>query len=445
MQALLGAPRAAGAALARASSALWPGRSGAYLCVSAAAAYLCVAHAFATRGQFYPAVVYLVTSKLSVLCLGNLAVALVVALAKALKLLFLGDLRPNEVERVNEQLRYTIPEVIIALTIFREEFNARVVSLFAMLLFSKFFHIVVDERMTWVDSPGGAAAASRLQHVRLVALMLALLLMNAQCLAVFGHILREQGHSVLILFAFEYCIMELEVVKVMFRYGIHAAGRRLARLNERADAEWPNRTLYLMYGKLAVDTVKLGVYVLYFLLLLHFYTMPLPMVRDFVRAFMDVWRELQNVVESRRLRLQINRMLRPPTDAELARFDPTCAVCQEDVTAATRGRGPTAPRIARPHKHGAEKRRRGAPRMRPMRPAPRVRGGHRAVMLFAFQGEGGNQYVPTGGAGRPGRPWRGSRAVCGALPARGECIARYRIAGRARSEPVGPGASSSWA
>jgi len=51
--------------------------------------------------------------------LGNMAVALVVGLAKALKRLFLGDLRPNEVERVNEQLRFTIPEVIIALTIFR--------------------------------------------------------------------------------------------------------------------------------------------------------------------------------------------------------------------------------------------------------------------------------------------------------------------------------------
>ena len=107
-----------GAAL-RLPSLLAPSRFSLYLLASAALAYVVVAHAFATRGQFYPAAVYLVTSKLSVLALGNLAVALVVALAKALKLLFLGDLRPNEVERVNEQLRFTIPEVIIALTIFR--------------------------------------------------------------------------------------------------------------------------------------------------------------------------------------------------------------------------------------------------------------------------------------------------------------------------------------
>ena len=76
--------------------------------------------------------------------------------------------------------------------------------------------------------------------------------------------------------------------------------------------------------------------VLYFLLLCHFYSMPLPMVRDFLRAFKDVWSELQNVVASRRLRLQINRMLRAPTDADLARYDPSCAVCHDDVTPVTR-------------------------------------------------------------------------------------------------------------
>ena len=90
-----------------------------YLLASAALAYVVTAHAFATRQQYYPAAIYLATNKLAIVVLGNMAVALVVGLAKALKRLFLGDLRPNEVERVNEQLRFTIPEVIIALTIFR--------------------------------------------------------------------------------------------------------------------------------------------------------------------------------------------------------------------------------------------------------------------------------------------------------------------------------------
>lgn len=40
----------------------------------------------------------------------------------------------------------------MALTLFREELNLRVLALFAMLMFSKFFHTVLDERMNYVRS-----------------------------------------------------------------------------------------------------------------------------------------------------------------------------------------------------------------------------------------------------------------------------------------------------
>jgi len=107
----------------------------------------------------------------SIIALCNFAAVLVVILAKFIKRVYLGDLRPNEVERVNESLRYTIPEVrswtisgvppalidshpprqvCIALTVFREELNLRIVALFAALLFSKFFHVLIDERMNHV-------------------------------------------------------------------------------------------------------------------------------------------------------------------------------------------------------------------------------------------------------------------------------------------------------
>jgi E3 ubiquitin-protein ligase synoviolin len=70
----------------------------AYAVVSAALTYSTVNHAIATREYFYPAVIYLVTSKFSVVVLCNMAVVLIVLLAKVLKSLFLGDLRPQEVE-----------------------------------------------------------------------------------------------------------------------------------------------------------------------------------------------------------------------------------------------------------------------------------------------------------------------------------------------------------
>lgn len=57
----------------------------------------------------------------------------------------------------------------------------------------------------------------KLAHLRLISLMWTLLGQNALCLALFGHVLHTQGHSVLMLFAFEYVLMALEVVRVMYR------------------------------------------------------------------------------------------------------------------------------------------------------------------------------------------------------------------------------------
>ncbi len=71
---------------------------GAYFFASLALALAVAHHALATREQFYPAVIYLVTSKFSVVVLANMAFVLIVALAKFLKRIFLGDLRQAEVE-----------------------------------------------------------------------------------------------------------------------------------------------------------------------------------------------------------------------------------------------------------------------------------------------------------------------------------------------------------
>jgi uncharacterized YccA/Bax inhibitor family protein len=61
-------------------------------------AYGVVNHAYVTREQFYPAVIYLVTNKFSIVVLGNMGVVLVVTLAAFLKAMFLGELKSAEVE-----------------------------------------------------------------------------------------------------------------------------------------------------------------------------------------------------------------------------------------------------------------------------------------------------------------------------------------------------------
>ena len=99
-----------------------------------------VYHAMSTREQYFPAMLYLSSSKLSVVVLGNLAFALTLCLGHLLKAIFLGRLREAEVERLYERAKDAIMETCLAMTIFREEFNVKFVVLFVSLLFVKIFH-----------------------------------------------------------------------------------------------------------------------------------------------------------------------------------------------------------------------------------------------------------------------------------------------------------------
>lgn len=55
-------------------------------------------YTYVTRQQFYPSVIYLVTSKVSVLVLGNAGLVLTTLFGRLLKSFFLGTLRDAEVE-----------------------------------------------------------------------------------------------------------------------------------------------------------------------------------------------------------------------------------------------------------------------------------------------------------------------------------------------------------
>ena len=81
-------------------------------------------------------------------------------------------LRDLEVEMIRERLSSTVMESLLALTIFREEFGFFFVSMFATLVFIKVGHWLVQDRVDYVEV---TPSVSRLQHVRLVAFMSALL------------------------------------------------------------------------------------------------------------------------------------------------------------------------------------------------------------------------------------------------------------------------------
>lgn len=103
-----------------------------------AAALLLLHRTMRTRRQFYLAVTYLQTSKLSYVVLGNAVIALGVGLFGAVTSAFLdGGLRPNERDSIGENIRWDVTETCLALTIFRSELDVFTALEFLVLVVMK--------------------------------------------------------------------------------------------------------------------------------------------------------------------------------------------------------------------------------------------------------------------------------------------------------------------
>ena len=62
-----------------------------------------------------------------------------------------------------EQARFAVTETCLALTIFREEINMRVIGLFAVLLFTKIFHWLAAHRVDATARRDGTPLKERMK------------------------------------------------------------------------------------------------------------------------------------------------------------------------------------------------------------------------------------------------------------------------------------------
>lgn len=133
--------------------------------------------------------------------LGNLSFLLLVLLGRCLKRAFLGSLSRDELEELVQNSKYAITETMLALTIFREELNLKLLMLFTCLLFMKIFHWLASMR---VESIARSQGMTRGQHARLVALMAILAVVDwGFVIGISITILQTRTASVLLLFGLE--------------------------------------------------------------------------------------------------------------------------------------------------------------------------------------------------------------------------------------------------
>jgi E3 ubiquitin-protein ligase synoviolin len=280
-----------------------------------------VLYAWQTRVQFYPTVIFLVTSKASVLVLCNLFLCVTILAGKLIKTIFLGTLRDREVEVLWENSRFTITNTCLALTIFREELGVREAGLFMMLIFSKNFHWVCRKRVEFME---GREDVAIFQHLRIVSLKALLLASDLAIVAIAVYVYQTKGPTVWILFGFEYLCMSVLIVSTFLRYTLYL--RHLATPDG-----WNGREVYQFYLDLVTDVINLAVYLAFFLIIFTYYGVPLHIVRDLYISFRNLTGRIQECCRARSLTNRLSQVLEDATPEQLE-DSPLCIVCRDQMT-----------------------------------------------------------------------------------------------------------------
>lgn len=281
-----------------------------------------VTYAYITREQFYPAVIFLVTSKFAIMILGNMALVLTLLLGRVAKFLFLGTLVQHEIEILYENSRFAVTETCLALTIFREELNVQVAGLFTALLFAKIFHWLCQSRVEWLEQQ---EAVSRMTYTRIFALMASLMAADVAFVAVASFVTIQKGPSVLLLFGFEFLVLAVTCSTIFLRFMLHL-------IEQRNDGNWENKSIYLMTIELVSEVLRLSVYLVFFMIIFTYYGLPLHIVRDLWVSLRKLQSRLQAYIRYRRIMHNINERFAEPTEQEVTDCGGVCIICREEMS-----------------------------------------------------------------------------------------------------------------
>ncbi|CAF2078478.1 BnaCnng68430D [Brassica napus] len=296
-----------------------------YACLSFIATLSIIHHAFTTRGQFYPAAVYLSTSKISLMLLLNMCLVLMLALWHLVKLVFLGSLREAEVERLNEQAWRELMEILFAITIFRQDFSSGFLPLVVTLLLIKALHWLAQKRVEFIETTPNV---SKIAHVRIVSFMAFLLVVDALFMySSVRHLVRSRQASVSLFFSFEYMILATTTVAIFVKYVFFVTDMIM-------DGQWEKKPVYTFYLELIRDLLHLSMYICFFFVIFMNYGVPLHLLRELYETFRNFQIRVSDYLRYRKITSNMNDRFPDATPEELTASDATCIICREEMTTA---------------------------------------------------------------------------------------------------------------
>lgn len=252
-------------------------------------------------------------------------------------------------ERINERLHHGVVEICLTLTVFRQDFDARLILLMGVLAMVKVFHWLIQDRINYMQTE---PAITYMQHIRTASFLTVLLVRfsgpaceaRLSCMlthglpkllqvldsfniqtaasAAFGG---DKGY--MILFMFEYTILACMAAASFVKYALTVA--------DNATSEpLANKGLYLIYLDLVIDGITFVLYIAFFGMIMHHYkTIPLHLIRDIYMAYLSLVRRASNFVRYRTVSSKIHQ-LQDVTEEDLERVGRSCIICREDMALA---------------------------------------------------------------------------------------------------------------
>lgn len=296
-----------------------------YAGISLFATLAVIYHAFHSRGQFYPALVYLSTSKISLVILLNMGLVIMCSLWQLAKRVFLGSLREAEVERLNEQSWREVMEILFAITIFRQDFSVSFLAMVTTLLLIKALHWLAQKRVEFIET---TPSVPLLSHARIVSFMGFLLLLDSLFLySSLKYLIETQQASVSIFFSFEYMILATTTVAMFVKYVFYVSDMLM-------EGQWEKKAVCTFYLELIRDLLHLSMYLCFFMVIFVNYGVPLHLIRELYETFRNFKIRIADYIRYRKITSNMNDRFPDASPEELNASDATCIICREEMTTA---------------------------------------------------------------------------------------------------------------
>ncbi|KAF9581010.1 E3 ubiquitin-protein ligase hrd1 [Lunasporangiospora selenospora] len=353
-----------------------------------------IASALAQRSNFYAASIYLYKSNACMMIILNMGLFLTIVAGQLVQAIFFGNLRTLEVEHLYERAWYAITETCLAMTIFKDDFDTRFVVMFTILLFLKVFHWLCQDR---VDSMEQSPEIPLSFHVRMVTMITMLVSLDILMILHAVEMFSAKGPNMMIMFAFEIHIYHINQQYTLLATSLMASFGKyvLHTIDMRREEPWENKSMLLFYLDLVADFIKLITYIMFFLVILFNYGLPLHIIRDVYMTMRSFVQKCKDLIQYRKATRNMNERYPDASAAELAALsDPICIICREEMVGQ---HGPSAAGAAT----GSSKHTDSTPRIEHQSPTPVPAGADGAAAAGPAQAGGAPGVNP--GAGAPGQ------------------------------------------